>query len=1069
LICQLFVDVVVFAWISLSAARLAICHLISNMASALSKVLLIFALFWIGIYIFAYFWIMGPSTLQVPGIASKADPSPSSAKEITAIASTINTATSKIGTPRTLLATSSLKNPYLSQSCREKIIAFQSQSKSQINLSTAFTEKSVAVVMVVRNEEHPDDIISSISSIVMNSGGYLANIIVVDDLSFHAVDSWPEWLQLDASVREKVAILRPMTTLGNAGAKHFAVKSLTDRMEISHLLFMDAPAVVSDGWLVPLMDTLQKHPKAIAYPAIDVLTEDGFIESDNLVGAFDWALNFIWEPVNRDRLPLSSIQGSGRDTPLPSPATPGIFAMEKRFYDEIGGFDSALRLWGQDNVELSLRVWMCGGEIIKQPCSRAAQRYKNVFADAHAGLAVTQRIVDLNVMSIAERYMRSTPHGDDHKETVFQARFTGRIPYSVELSQNERYSKHMMHVNQLVSESCQSFDWFLQEIYPGLRQDRIPVMQAFQQHVASHATYDAAFGPLIQQYVKKHSDITVDQAELEKLDQRAHTADERSIQSLHDSFIPKKVIYKQPQDTLEEFDRIRIAAANRLPPPTPAPTYVPIPLGITVAVDAHEVHANRVRQELTCDDEEASGSIQSCESRLQEDKDACNKDKYYMWFGCPKSCGLCGVDGKICFDFYENKCLTWRDQGRCNEEIMTHVCRKACNLCTPAPPMLPVEKEEAAPILAMQNIVNADKVPDQPIVPAIQRLQPPGQMLVAVNSTQLYGQNDAGIDPFTAQKQFASGSLPDPGDNPADAVQNCALNGKSNGELLARVTLHDQASLLKANARPFKIFCGIYTYEKNHATNVQATKETWAKRCDGFIAMSTKLDPSIPSIAIEHEGPEEYDNMWQKSRMIWKYIAARFINDFDFFLLGGDDMFYIMENLRYYLGTDRNITTRFDEGKGLFIGRRFFPPHSHVFNSGGAGYILDRAALRVLGAHLDGPPCFPHQKGFWEDVNVANCLRETTGILPMDTRDELERERFHPFQPGNQLTYRPPQRGGKDWYVDYNPYLKLGFDCCSSDSISFHYAPAEDLRRLHRFLYHCHDKQATSNFGIVSK
>lgn len=49
---------------------------------------------------------------------------------------------------------------------------------------------------------------------------------------------------------------------------------------------------------------------------------------------------------------------------------------------------------------------------------------------------------------------------------------------------------------------------------------------------------------------------------------------------------------------------------------------------------------------------------------------------------------------------------------------------------------------------------------------------------------------------------------------------------------------------------------------------------------------------------IKHEGPEEYSNMWQKSRAIWKYINFHYRNDFDWFVLGGDDLFLIVENLR---------------------------------------------------------------------------------------------------------------------------------------------------------------------------
>lgn len=49
---------------------------------------------------------------------------------------------------------------------------------------------------------------------------------------------------------------------------------------------------------------------------------------------------------------------------------------------------------------------------------------------------------------------------------------------------------------------------------------------------------------------------------------------------------------------------------------------------------------------------------------------------------------------------------------------------------------------------------------------------------------------------------------------------------------------------------------------------------------------------------IKHEGPETYGNMWQKIRAIWKYISFHYKDDFDWFVLGGDDLFMIVENLR---------------------------------------------------------------------------------------------------------------------------------------------------------------------------
>lgn len=77
------------------------------------------------------------------------------------------------------------------------------------------------------------------------------------------------------------------------------------------------------------------------------------------------------------------------------------------------------------------------------------------------------------------------------------------------------------------------------------------------------------------------------------------------------------------------------------------------------------------------------------------------------------------------------------------------------------------------------------------------------------------------------------------------------------------------------------------------------------------VSMLPVLSPSVTStndrrlqknntkrFKIKHEGPEEWNNMWQKSRAIWKYIDYHYLEDFDWFVLGGDDVFLIIENLR---------------------------------------------------------------------------------------------------------------------------------------------------------------------------
>ena len=145
----------------------------------------------------------------------------------------------------------------------------------------------------------------------------------------------------------------------------------------------------------------------------------------------------------------------------------------------------------------------------------------------------------------------------------------------------------------------------------------------------------------------------------------------------------------------------------------------------------------------------------------------------------------------------------------------------------------------------------------------------------------------------------------------------------------------------------------------------------------------------------------------------------------------------------------------------FFGGRRFQWGNSDVFfNSGGAGYALSQATLRKLvhGGGLDDPDCFPNKHSSMEDVFIAKCLKKVFDIGVVDTRDEKDRERFHPFGPAGHYNWRPPVPPAKDWYETYNapwpPRLKE--ECCAPDSVSFHYLKKPAMvRHIHSLLYFC--------------
>ena len=250
---------------------------------------------------------------------------------------------------------------------------------------------------------------------------------------------------------------------------------------------------------------------------------------------------------------------------------------------------------------------------------------------------------------------------------------------------------------------------------------------------------------------------------------------------------------------------------------------------------------------------------------------------------------------------------------------------------------------------------------------------------------------------------------------------------------------------------PTRVLCMCYTMADAHPTRIRAMRETWAGRCDGFLAFSTESDPRLPAISIPHDGEEAYGNMWQKIRSIWRFVGEHYVDQFDYFFLGGDDMFVIPENLRAYLATLGSP----DEDH--FAGRRFKGGgRNNYFNSGGAGYAISRGLLRRYLSVLDDPGCSPNAKTSMEDVKTASCLRDVLGVGLTDTRDGEGRERFHPFSPGAHISLKLGKDPNLKWYEKYNEEwgLKTGTDCCAPDSVSFHYLKkAPMVRHVYKLLY----------------
>lgn len=199
---------------------------------------------------------------------------------------------------------------------------------------------------------------------------------------------------------------------------------------------------------------------------------------------------------------------------------------------------------------------------------------------------------------------------------------------------------------------------------------------------------------------------------------------------------------------------------------------------------------------------------------------------------------------------------------------------------------------------------------------------------------------------------------------------------------------------------------------------------------------SNQTDIGIGAVNIPHEGPEIYRNIWQKVRSIWSYVYDHYYNQYDYFHIGGDDLFLIVENLRLYLESEE-IQAASNGGFylpmgnesmqiPLFLGRRFalLGKRNDMFNSGGSGYTLNKAALKLL-VTRGIKRYFRHVVTSAEDYIVARILKKY-GVFPYETKDENGGERYMPFTPGQHYDYRLPNGRAKDWYAMYSINIKEG-------------------------------------------
>jgi len=179
-----------------------------------------------------------------------------------------------------------------------------------------------------------------------------AEVVVVDDQSSDGSTKG-----IDGNRRLRV--IRSPERIGVAAARNLGASAATGSL----LVFSDAHVEADADWA-------RHFERALADPGVGAVGPAVFAMGTSSEAGYgrrwkDAALNAQWLPRQASH-------------PYPVPMLGGGFlAMRREVFEEMGGFDTGLLLWGGEDLELCARLWMMNYACLVLPTVRVAHLFRS--------------------------------------------------------------------------------------------------------------------------------------------------------------------------------------------------------------------------------------------------------------------------------------------------------------------------------------------------------------------------------------------------------------------------------------------------------------------------------------------------------------------------------------------------------------------------------------------------------------------------------------------------------------------------------------------------------------------